>query len=347
MNGSGSGKWSAGLPYVNNFRIVLMTAAINIAIVFAFFWGRPLTYERIAVDACICGITTSFIDVFIVFAKVRRLRAQGHLPTSVPESRLMAALPRNPLLLALVFGAVFGLLSPLFNALVIRFYEVETNVFVRFAVWRIAYACVLSAKIVELAILRYVQSDCMTASDAVQEGTEQVKDPLPRLSTVRQWYNTVADDFGFNLLFGLVVGGTIVKDHMVIILPTTRGGVAIAATILGMIITARMVYPVARNMRNARDSGNLPVSPVHDRRVSWLPDSPARFALVLLLPVTAMTLLSVWAIFTIFGFEALNFFQYFFIRTLLVTLLTRPVVSLAIGRYTQPSTKSKAREEST
>lgn len=346
MNGSESGKWAAGLPYVNNAWIVLLTAAINAAIVFFFFWGKPLTYTAIMVDACICGITTSLIDVFVVFVQVKRLRARGQLPKSVPESRLMAALPRNPLLLAPVFGVVFGLLSPLFNALVIRFYEVNTFEFAHFAVWRIAYTCVLSAKIIELAILRLVQTDCADASGAAQCGAEVVKDPLPRLSTIKQWYNTVADDFAFNLLFGLLVGGTILRDHMVIILPTTRGGVAIAATLLGVIITARMVYPVARAMRDARDGGSLPTALTPDRRIGWMPISPARFSLTLLLPVIAVTLLFVWSVFRFFGFEELNFFQYFFIRTLLVTLLTRPVVALAIARYTQPDSIADEKGES-
>ena len=43
----------------------------------------------------------------------------------------------------------------------------------------------------------------------------------------------------------------------------------------------------------------------------------------------------VWLVFAIFEFETLDFFQFFIIRTLYVTLLTKPVVQFAILRYLQ------------
>jgi len=335
------GEWSAGLPYINNLRIILLTVLINLAAVFIFFFGRPLTLSGILLDAGICGVTTSFIDVFSVRSRIQKLRREGLLPGEVPRSRLMARLPRNPLLLAIAFGAVFGLITPLANAAVIRFFEIDAFPFARFAVWRILYSTVLSAKIVELAIFRYVQPDCAGGLDAPQRGTEKVRDPLPRLSTFKQWFNTITDDFGFNLLVGLMLGGTIVRDHSVIIPPTTRSGIAISALILGVIVTARMAYPIAKSMRDAREAGGLPVSEAKDRRVSWIPASPAGFALVLLLPILGASLLAFWAILTFFGFEVLDFFQYFVVRMLFVSLLAKPVVKLAALRYTQPGIDRK------
>jgi hypothetical protein len=341
MDDSKNEKWAPGLPYIDNIRLVLLTAAINAAAAFLFFWGKPLTLRDILADACICGITTSFIDVFVVSGRVQKLRSQGLLPKEVPQSRLMAGMPKNPLLFATLLGAVFGLMSPLFNALVIRFYEVETFAFAPFAVWRTLYTCALSAKIVEMSILRYVQPDCASISDLTGRSDETVRDPFPRVSTVRQWYNTVTDDFGFNLLFGLLVGGTVVQDHLVIIPPITRDSIAIAALILGVVVTARMAYPVAKSMRDARESGGLPISRVEDKRIGWIPYSPAKFALILLLPIMGVSLLAFWATLSFFGFEALDFFQFFFIRMLFISLLTKPVVKLAILRYTQPEATGK------
>lgn len=335
-SGQREGRLLAGLPYIDNIRIILLTAAINLAAAFLFFYRRPLTVWSVLVDAGIFGMVTAFIDVFIVSGRVKKLRLEGRLPGEAPRSRLMSKLPKHPLLLSFALGVVFGLIAPLFNALVLRFYEVEAVTFARFAVWRVLYSTVFSAKIVELAILRYVQPDCATDSDARQQGMEKVKNPLPRVSTFKEWLNTVTDDFGFNMLFGLLLGGTIIRDHSVIIPPTTRAGIAISALILGAIVTARMAYPIAKNMRDAREGGGLPASEAEDRRVSWIPASPAGFALTLLLPIMGVSLLAFWAVFTFFGFEKLDFFQYFVIRMLFVSLLTKPVVRLAVLRYTQP-----------
>ncbi len=332
---------SAGLPYIDNLRIVLLTIAINAIAAFVFFWGRPLTFWGIMADAGICGIVTSFINVFVVSARIGELRSLGRLPKNVPLNRLIALMPKNPLGFAVTLGAVFGLLSPLFNAFVIRFYEIETFTFARFAVWRSIYTCVLSVKIVELAILRYVQPDCASASDAPQWGTEAVRDPLPRASTFKQWFDTVTDDFGFNLLVGLLLGGTIVRDHSVIIPPTTLDGIAISASILGVIVTARMAYPVAKSMRDARECGGLPISVARNPRIVWIPYSPAKFAALLLLPVVGLSLLTFWGVLTFFGFKTLNFFQFFFIRMLFISLLTKPVVKLAVLRYTQPDARGE------
>ena len=341
MTQSRGREWSAGLPYINSILIILLTVCINLAVVFLFYINKPLTYWDILIDACICGITTSFIDVFLVQGRMKKLRAQGMLPQEVPQSRLMAKMPKNPLLLALVFGAVFGLAAPLLSALVIRFYTIEAFTFPRFAVWKILYSCVLSVKIVEFAILRYAQPDCASESDAFQRGTEKVKDPLPRISTFKEWFNTVTNDFGFNLLFGLLLGGTVVRDHSVIIPPTTLSGIVISALILGAIVTARMAYPIAKNMRDAREAGNLPIAEKPNGRLGWIPTSPVKFALVLVVPIMVVCCAAFWGILSFFGFEVLDFFQFFVIRMLFVTLLTRPVVKLAIIRYTQPELESK------
>ncbi|MEA4897284.1 hypothetical protein ACH6CV_08835 [Bacillota bacterium Meth-B3] len=338
---SKDGNWSAGLPYIDNIPIILLTAIINLAVAFIFYYGRSLTLGGILADAGICGITTSLIDVFIVRFMVGRLRAQGRLPREAPQSRLMQKLPKHPLPLALVFGAVFAMLAPLFNAFVIRFFHIEAFTFARFAVWRVIYTTLLSAKIVELAILRYVQPDCARASDAQQKGAQPVKNPLPRMSTFKEWFDTVRNDFGLNMLLGLALGGTIIRDQHVVIPPTTRAGIVISASILGAIVTVSMAYPIARNMRAARTAGALPVAQAENRWVGWMPASPALFALTLLVPIMIVAALAFWAVFTFFGFEDMNFFQYFVIRLLFTTLLTKPTVNLAILRYTQPNADRK------
>ena len=337
MDKVNSGKWSAGLPYINNILIIFVVASINLVIVSFFFLGKPITLQAILVDACICGVTTACIDVFYVFRRIKRRSLHGGLPADVPQSKFMAAMPQNPLWLSLIFGVVFGLFAPLFNMIIIRFYAIETYTFARFLVWRLVYSCVLSAKIIELAILRYVQPDFVSLSGIKQQGTDAVKNPLPRISTFQQWYHTIVEDFGFNLLFGLLLGtGAIIRDNHVIIPPTTLRGIVLSSLISGIIITARMVYAVAKSIRAIRENGQLPVAEKENKWVSWLPASPVRFALVLLLPVMALSLLTFWSVLSFFGFETLNLVQFFFIRILYTSLLSRLVAKLAMLRYIQP-----------
>ena len=329
--------WTIGLPYVDNARTVCITVGINLAVAFLFFFGRPITLRSILLDASICGVITSFIDVPTVLWRIKRLRPLGRLPKNIPESALAMRLPRNPLLLSLLLGVLFGAVTPLFNFLIIRFYEVSTFSFTGFALWRILYTCFLSAKIVEIAVFRYVQPDCASETNGImQHGDDAVKDPLPRVSTFKQWFNTVTDDFGFNVLVGLLLGGTLVQDHNVIIAPVYRSGIAISALILGIIVTTRMVYPLAKTIKEGRDSGQLPTAVDACRWVAWLPRPPAKFALALLLPVIVSSMAVFQAVFSFFGFEVLDFFQFFFIRTLFVSLLSKGVVRLALLRYMQP-----------
>lgn len=329
-------KWSAGLPYIDNAWLVLLTVVINMAVVFIFFFGRRIILQDILIDACICGITTSFIDVPLVLCRIRRLRARGRLPREVPVCVPMMKLPRRPLPLSLLFALLFGVITPLCNLIMIRFYEVTAFPLFRFAVWRAIYTCFLSIKIVEFAIYRYVQPDCRGDTEEEQHGSETVKDPIPRISTFRHWFNTVTDDFGFNMAFGLLLGGTIVRDHNVVIPPASRDGIALSAFITGLILTARMVYPIARKMKEGRESGALPLAPRRNGWMTWLPSSPALFSLALLLPITISALVVFWSVFSFFDFDVLNFFQFFVIRVLFVTFLSRLVVKLALTRFTQP-----------
>ena len=92
----------------------------------------------------------------------------------------------------------------------------------------------------------------------------------------------------------------------------------------------------------ARDSAERAIPdrclpPGDDRRISWIPESPAKFALVLLPPLMLCTYVFFRALMTFFGFDVLNFFQYFALRMLWTTMLTKAVTKLAVWRYLQPS----------
>lgn len=327
------------LPYIDHLRIILLTGAINLAMAFLFHARGPITQNTFLWDAAICGFTTAVLDAVFTCPYLFKLRAAGQLPASVPTNRFLQRLPKNAAAFTLLLAVFFSAVMALTAYAVVLFFEIEAYTFPRFIVWKVVYSCVLSAKIVELLILRMVQPDCARPGDPPQKGDDPVKNPLPRKDALTHLFNTMTDDFGFNMLVGLLFGGTILVGDNVVILATARTGVMISGAILGVIVTLRMVYPTAAKLNADRKSGALPPLPEQCAAVAWLPLRPALSAAVLALPIMALSAVVLWAVLTFFGFEVLNFFQFFVVRTLYVTLLARLVVWLLVLRYRQPPSK--------
>ena len=328
-----------GLPYINNIPIVLITVVINIAVTFIFFWGRPIGFWEVIIDAAYCGAITTIINSAAVITRVKKLRAKGQLPQEVPVSKIMMKMPKNPVLLAIVFGVLFAAITAFFSFIVMEFFQKEVFTFPQFLVWKVLYSCYLSIKITELMILRYVQKDYVSMVDVVQKGSDTVKDPLPKISTFKQWFNSITEDFGFNMIIGLFFGGTIIQGKTVILPPISVHWVWISAIILGTIVAFRLAYPVAKKILGLREAGELEIKTENDKRFSWIPYSPMKFAMILIIPIIVFAFLIFWGIMVFFGFEEVNFFQFWIIRLIFITLLTKPVVNLAIMRYIQPKQK--------
>lgn len=330
------------LPYLNSLPSILVVLGINL--VFGLLqplWG--LTRLSILIDAAICGVITSVISVFMTRHRLRKLAKTGALPAEPPRPKLICRLPKNPWLLSLVLAAACAVLLPLFTELLLRFYGITAYTLIRFLAWKLVYSVLLSAKVGELAVLRLVQPDCLLPGDPKQTGQTAVKNPLPKGETFTKLFDTVTTDFGFNMLVGLLMGGTLIVDQNVVIPPTTRAGIFISGAILGAIVAVRMVYPVVKSIRLLRENGTLPTMPQRNPLVAWLPQKPVLFTLTLAPVVIVLTPILFWSVFTFFGFETLNFFQYFIVRTIYVSLLTKPVVKLAILRYMQPQPATEGR----
>ena len=69
-----------GLPYVDNVGAVLLTAAVNLACVFIFYFGRAVTLHGVLTDSFWCGVITPFICVCFIAPRVAALRREGLLP---------------------------------------------------------------------------------------------------------------------------------------------------------------------------------------------------------------------------------------------------------------------------
>ncbi len=326
----------SGLPYVNTWQGIMITIAVNLLVAITLWVLGRISNDGFIMDALICGVTTSIISVVVIYPKIRKIRLEGGLPRQVPANKWLQKLPRKPVPLMIVLSILFAVIMGCFSVAMVWFFEIKTYTPLRFLVWKLVYSTVLSVKLADLVILRLMQPDCMEPGQPEQTGTAAIRNPLPRKETFRNLFNTVTDDFGFNMIMGLLLGGTsIVEGHNVLIAATTRAGIVIGGLILGFILSLRMVLPVIRTIKASRDAGQLP--PLEKRTgIARLPEKPILLTLVLMLPIMIVSATVLWAVLTFFGFDILNFFQYFIVRTVYVSLLTKPVTQLIVLRYRQP-----------
>ena len=105
-------------------------------------------------------------------------------------------------------------------------------------VCKLVYSCFLSAKILEVAIYRYVQPDITGVSPQADVTTSSlIKQPLPHITYFQQLYNSWLTDFGMNMVLGLVLGGTIITaDDYVMIAPTLLSGILVGQSYQGLLL---------------------------------------------------------------------------------------------------------------
>lgn len=159
------------LPYLNNLQSVLITVAVNFALVWAFNY-KMTSYHvyGIAIDAVVCAMLTTMIDVLIVQAGMKKAWAAGAVPGQVPVSELMMRLPKRGIGLMIVFGAVFSVICVAANCGIFLFYGFKSWTFWQFMLYKLVYSLILSERIVSLTILRMVQSDCRPERGAAEIG---------------------------------------------------------------------------------------------------------------------------------------------------------------------------------
>ncbi|KAF5087968.1 hypothetical protein DSECCO2_43230 [anaerobic digester metagenome] len=324
------------LPYLNNTSVILITMAINLGILLITGWGRSFDLMFILIDGVISGVVTALIDVFLVRHYVDIAQKNRTLPTNLPVNRFMMKLPKNIYLFAALCALFFGLLTPLFNGIVFKYYDFDTLSLAQMLVLKVIYSYYLSAKIVELAIFRLVQPD-LTGQLPDQTITTPTKHSAPRVTYFQQLFNNWMTDFGLNMFRGLIIGTTIVTDdNFVLIAPTLLRSVDTTGFISGVIVTFMTVPSVSREIIYSVDSGKTKPLTESNPYVAWLPKNRWLLTVVLCLPIIVLTTIVYYVVMSFFGFESLNFFQFFFIRIAYTTMLVKALVPLIMFRYLQP-----------
>lgn len=326
------------LPYMNNASTILITLGINLAIMFVINWGKTFGLEDILLDAAICGVLTSVINVFFVRHYVSKALKNKTLSGNMPVSKLMMRLPKNPVLFAALCALFFGILTPLINGIIFKFYDFEALLFWQLLVCKLVYSCFLSAKILEVAIYRYVQPDVTgLIPEADVPPSPLVRQPMPQIAYFQQLYNSWLTDFGFNMLVGLLLGGTIItSDDYVLIAPTLLSGIFVGGLISGTIITFMTVPSLAKEIGTSVERGEIPRLPKKNPWVAWLPKNNWLLACSICIPIILVTTTVFYGVLTFFNFQSLNFFQFFFIRTAYTAVLVKGLVPLILIRYMQP-----------
>jgi hypothetical protein len=331
------------IPYVNNTTAILITLIINLAATSFFYLGMELDSRTILVDSVYCTVLTSIIDVFLVYFILRAKKTRGWIPEKAPINQWIMLLPINPLMLSMVFAIAFGLFTLCGIYFLLEFYQVVTLRFPQMLAFKLIYSLILSAKIVEYAIFRYIQPDSADrfrrpVGDARtdQSSGQDLKNPLPRVEYFKNLFNSVTTDFGTNLLIGLLLGGTVIKGTAVIIAPTHITATPIAGCVTGIIITLSVVPSIAQGILSARYSGEIQGVPDVNLWLGWLPSNRWLLSLLLAVPIAIITALTFWSVMTFFNFETLNFFQFFLIRSLYSSILVPQLAKLVCIRFIQP-----------
>ena len=195
------------LPYVDNAIMILLTVAVNIGVVFVFFRSGGTTLSDVMLDTAICAVITTVIGILFVYPKMKRMRDAGQIPTQVPVSTLMQKLPKNPVVLGVTYAIVFGALMIGLNVVILWFFGLTDMDFIPWLAYKLIYATLLSIKVVEFVIYRYVQPDWANAGVKPEEEYtgRPVKDPLPKISVFKEMFASVTGSIAMNMITGAVL----------------------------------------------------------------------------------------------------------------------------------------------
>lgn len=329
------------LPYINNIMMVLITIAINVCVVFAFFWPDGAALIDVVIDTSICVVITVAIGLSFVYPKMKAMRETGSIPKQAPVSALMQKLPKNPIFLGLTYAVVFGILMVGINVLILWFFGMTDMGFIPWLAYKLIYSTILSIKIVEFCIYRYVQPDWVNdVKIPVRDYTgKPVKDPLPKVSLFKEMFGSVTFNIALNMILGAALGGAVINaDASVIIYPTTAGSIWITGLIFGFITGLLTTNGVINAVKAAVLSSNdtVPDSKTGDNRFTWLPKN--KFTLTCLVCVCVMIFSAVMlqAIMMLFGKSALNFYQFSIFITIYAAIISKPLSYILTQRCSQP-----------
>ena len=335
-------KMKYSLPYINNAKAVLITVAINLGVIFIFNFPDGINMRGVMIDAPICALITTIINMWIVYTSLKKIRASGQMPQQVPISRLMQKLPKNPVALGIIYTLFFAVITMGINWLILTFFDMHNMTFMSWGIYKLIYSTVLSIKIVEFCIFRYVQPDWANAKqeNINEEVSDQpVKNPIPKISLFKEMYGAVTGNLALNLIIGSLLGGVIFKDDgSLAVLPTTIEGIPITGLIFGLIIGVLITNGVVQSIKNTiiASGSDMLESAVSNKWFTWMPKNKACLMCLICLCVMLFSAVALPVLMYLFGKSYFNFFQFSVFITIYATLIGKPLSYVLIRRCTQP-----------
>ncbi len=329
-----------GLPYVDNARAVLVTVAINLAIVFLFN-RQGIDYYGALLDSFFCAIVTTVVDLWVVYARLKRMRTAGEMPAQVPESAFMQRLPQNPFALGVLYAAGFGALTVCINGAILQFFGLREMAFVPWLVYKLIYATALSVKVAEWCVFRYVQPDWANAGGGSEKtsSSKPVKNPLPRIGVFKEIYGSVTGNIAMNVIIGSALGGVWVGEGAsVVIAPTTVEGIPITGLVFGLLVGILVTRGVAGEMDAAIAASNpeVPEEMAAAPRFAWMPVRRPALTALICGCVMIFSSVALPAVMRLFGLSVMNFYQFTVFITVYATLVGKPLSWVLIRRCMQP-----------
>ena len=332
------------LPYIDNAKAVFITLAINVGFAFLFYLLIGVSYIGILWESLICAVTTTAINMWIVYTVLSKMRTAGILPSKVAENRLMQRLPQNPFALGLVYAFVFGVLVAGINLLIMKFFGLHGMGLIPWVIYKLIYTTILSTKIIEFCVFRYVQSDwadtdvaCMGQENAAV--MQPIKNPLPKVSVFKEMFGSVTTNIAMNIIIGTALGGVvIVEGNAVVIYPTTVQGIPITGLVFGLITGLLVTSGVTKAMKETiltYGAGMLQTATT-DKLFSWMPKGKVALTSLVCIGTMVFSAVALWAIMMLFGISVLNFYQFTVFITIYATVISKPLSYVLVQRCMQP-----------
>jgi len=332
------------LPYVDNAKAVGITVAINLGVVLFLNWPDGINYSGVMWDSLFCSLITTIIGMWIVYAGLKKMRASGEMPSQAPESGFMQKLPQNPFALGAIYAAVFAVLTIGMNAAILSFFGLGAMSFAAWAVYKLVYATVLCAKVVECCIFRYVQQDWANNGNPDVKATKttgavRVKNPLPKISIFTEMFGGVTGNIATSILIGSALGGVKAQtDGSVIIAPTTIEGIPITGLIFGLIVGILVTGGIVKAMNAAiLASGPAMLEAVTEsKRFSWMPRRKGALMCFITFCVMGFSAVALPSMMALFSKSILDFFQFTVFITAYAALISGPLSYVLRRRCMQP-----------
>ncbi|MCH3915243.1 MAG: hypothetical protein LKE29_08265 [Acidaminococcaceae bacterium] len=313
------------LPYLNTCKLVFLTVAINMLC--AFFFQRSLVLmseQQIIIDGAVSGGLTALINTVVIYNIMRHRQAEGIVPGNIPVNKIMQLLPAYLGGLVGINVVLFTLVGFATEIVFLRFFGIETLSVRNWLFLKVAYICILSAKIIEFIVLRMVQPDWQRKVDKTKPSPGstfigEVKNPLPTISSVKEVYGAVAANIAMNIIMGYVMGDVYIQpDKALVVKPTNPIGLGITGVILGG-LTAFLVTKSVLKALPAADNGK--------NTKQWT------LIVVLCLFSMAGSAFIMPLVMSIMELREMNFLQFCIFITAYSSLLSKFLTALLVARW--------------